>query len=96
MQEKKTKVDTDTQKILKLYVIGKPSAVKDPTIRDYCEDRKKHQQRIAGYTETLKSYLTKIQKMAAKMQIDMSDAQGAIKYVDSKIVQRHNELTKHL
>jgi hypothetical protein len=95
MKEKKIEVDTKTQEILKLYVMGEPDAVKDPMIRELCVDRKKHQQRINGYSETLKAYMAKLQKMAAKMQVDISDAQGAIKYVDSKIVQRHNELTNN-
>ena len=81
-------------KILELYVRGKPEDVEDETIRGLCMDRKKHTDRVAGISAELKSYMTKLQKMAAKMQADIGDANGAIKYVDSKIVQRHIELTK--
>jgi hypothetical protein len=97
MEEKKEQAQPgldERKKILELYVKQNPEKIKDPMLRDLCMDRKKHRDRIAGVNEELKSYLSKVQKMAAKAQAELSDANGAIKYVDSKIVQRHLELTE--
>ena len=80
--------------ILKLYVGQNPDTIDDPLLSEYVMDRRRYKQKSSGFAAEMKSFIDKMQRAAAELQIKIADTNGAIKYVDSKIIQRHHELLK--
>lgn len=89
---KELKETISRKEILEMYVNDDLDNISDENIKEYVQDRQVAKHKILGYTKELEHYLNNVQKMAAKLQAYISDANGVIKYVDDKIIQRHKSI----
>ena len=92
MNTTELKTDINNKEILEKYVNLELDDIKDDVIKNLVKDRQQSKLKIEAASEELKQYMKQIQKRAANLQAIIADANGVIKYVDSKIVYRHNEL----
>jgi len=67
--------------------------IDDPVIADLVNDRKLQKQKQDGMGKEAKALIDKLQKQAIKLQADIAEINGGINYIDTKIVQRHIQLT---
>jgi len=82
--------------VIEQYVKCDPSSLHDPIIKTLVEDRQKQSSDIEKITKELKDYMDALQKKTMEHTELLMSLRGAVKYVDSKIVQRHLELTKNV
>ncbi len=81
------------KEIIEKYLDSDPKTIDDAIMKDFVQDRLKAKMVMAGHSSELKQYLSALQKKAAKLQVLISDQNGVMKYIDSKIVERHIQLT---
>ena len=93
MSEQKQPETISRNDILNHYTNVNLDTIPDPKLRELVEDKQKYDQELKERGATLKAILDELQAKSIQAHSRIAELNGAVKHVDSKIVQRHIELT---